>query len=117
VLKVMCYSFLCQLLKALFFSWYIRGITILCVLVFVLASHICILGYLLRHLPSKASLLVLLFLFLKFLPLYFLPLLGLFKAFGLLPFMVLIMLQFGFLLPALVFAFLTPTRFFQHWFS
>ena len=78
MLKVMCYSFLCQLLKALFFSWYIRGITILYVLVFILASHICILNYLLKHLFSKASLLILLFLFLKMLPLYFLSLLGLF---------------------------------------
>src|SRR6266568_2309893 len=49
-------------------------------LVFVLASHIHTSGYLLGHLPSKASLLALLSLSLKVLPLYFLPLLGLLKA-------------------------------------
>ena len=52
---------------------------------FVLASYIYILGYLLRPLPNKASLLVLLFLSLKVLLLYFLPLLGIFKAFRYLP--------------------------------
>ena len=59
----------------------------------VLASHIYILGYLLKRLLSKASLLVLLFLFLKVLLLYFLPLLGLFKALKCLPPIVLIMLH------------------------
>ena len=51
----------------------------------VLASHIYILDYLLGHLPSKVSLLILLFLFLRVLLLYFLPLLGLFKALKCLP--------------------------------
>jgi len=54
--------------------------TVLRVLVFVLASYIRTLGYLLGHLPSKASLLALLFLSLRVLPLCFLPLLGLLKA-------------------------------------
>ena len=76
----MYYNSLYQLLKALLFGWYIRGITILRVLVFVLASYIYTLGYLLGRLPSKASLLVLLFLSLGELLLYFLPLLGLLKA-------------------------------------
>ena len=58
----------------------------------VLASYIYILGYLLEHLPSVASLLVLLFLFLRVLLLYFLPLLGLFKALKYLPPIVLTML-------------------------
>ena len=49
-------------------------------LVFVLASYIYTLGYLLEHLPSKASLLTLLSLSLKILLLYFLLLLGLLKA-------------------------------------
>ena len=57
----------------------IRGITILHILVSVLAN------YILRHPLSKASLLVLLFLFLRVLLLYFLPLLGLFKALKYLP--------------------------------
>ena len=69
-----------------------RGITVLRVLVSVLASYIYILGYLLEHQPSKASLLVLLFLFLKVLLLYSLPLLGLFKALRYLPPIVLTML-------------------------
>ena len=59
---------------------------------FVLANYIYILGYLLKHLPSIASLLILLFLFLKVLLLYFLPLLGLFKALKYLPPIVLTML-------------------------
>ena len=46
----------------------------------ILANYIYILGYLLEHLPSRASLLVLLFLFLRVLLLYFLPLLGLLRA-------------------------------------
>ena len=107
MLKVTCYSSLCQLLKALFFGWYVGGMPVLCVLVFALASHICILGYLLGLLPSKASLLDLLFLFLGVLLLCFLPLLGLFGAFGLLPPMALIKLQLRLLLLMLAFAFLT----------
>jgi hypothetical protein len=54
-------------------------------LVFVLASHIRTLGYLLGHLPSKASLLALLSLSLKVLLLYFLLLLGLLRALRYLP--------------------------------
>ena len=46
----------------------------------VLAIYIYILGYLLGYLLSRASLSVLLFLFLRVLLLYFLPLLGLFRA-------------------------------------
>src|SRR6266702_33043 len=82
--------------------------TILHVLVFILASYIHTLGYLLRHLPKKASLLNLLFLSLKILPLCFLPLLGLLKAFRLLFPMALIILQLRLLLPASAFTFLTP---------
>jgi hypothetical protein len=48
--------------------------------VFVFISYIYILGYLLEPLPNKASLLVLLLLSLGVLLLYFLSLLGLFKA-------------------------------------
>ena len=66
--------------------------TVLHVLVFILASYIYTLGYLLGHLPSKASPLVLLFLSLGVLLLYFLPLLGLFKAFKYLPTIVLTIL-------------------------
>ena len=76
--------------------------TILHILVFVLASHIYTLGYLLKHLPSKASFLNLLFLSLKALPLYFLPLLGLFKAFKFSPPTVLTILWLKYLLPATV---------------
>ena len=65
----------------------------------ILASYIYILGYLLEYLPSKASLLVLLFLFLRVLLLYFLPLLGLFRALEYLPPIALIMLRLRFLLP------------------
>ena len=83
---------------------------ILYVLVFVLANHIYTLGYLLRHLPNKASFLILLLLSLKVLPLYFLPLLGLLKAFRLLSPMALTMLRLGLLLPASAFALLTPIR-------
>src|SRR6266702_4581371 len=75
MLKVTCYNSLCQLLEILFLSWYIRGMTVLCVLVIILASHIYTLGYLLGYLPSKASPLVLLFLSLGVLLLCFLPLL------------------------------------------
>ena len=39
MLKVTCYNSLCQLLKALLLGWYVKGMTILHVLVFVLASH------------------------------------------------------------------------------
>src|SRR6266568_1346346 len=84
--------------------------TILYVLVFVLASHIHTSGYLLGHLPSKASLLDLLFLSLKILLLYFLPLLGLLKALGLLSPMALTMLRLGLLLPASAFTPSTPIR-------
>ena len=65
----------------------------------ILASYIYILGYLLEYLPSRASLLVLLFLFLKVLLLYFLPLLGLLRALKYLPPMALTILRLGFLLP------------------
>ena len=61
------------------------GIIVLYILVSVLASYIRILGYLLGYLPSRANILVLLFLFLKVLLLYFLPLLGLFRALKYLP--------------------------------
>jgi hypothetical protein len=70
----------------------VRGITVLRVLVSILANYIYILGYLLGHLPSIANLLVLLFLFLEVLLLYFLPLLGLFRALRYLPPIVLTML-------------------------
>ena len=70
-------------------------------LVFVLASHIRTSGYLLRPLPSKASLLDILFLSLGVLPLCFLPLLDLLGALGLLSPMALTKLQLGLPLPAL----------------
>src|SRR6266702_1696098 len=57
---------------------------ILYVLVFVLASYIYTSGYLLGYLLNKTSLLNLLFLSLKILLLYFLPLLGFLRAFKLL---------------------------------
>src|SRR6266705_4387842 len=82
--------------------------TLLHVLLTVLASHIHTLGYLLGHLPSKASPLVLLLLSLEVLPLCFLPLLGLLGALGTLSPMVLTMLWLWFLLPALASAPLTP---------
>jgi len=85
MLKVVYYSSLYQLLRVLLLSWCVRGITVLYILVSVLASHICILGYLLENLLSRANLLVLLFLFLKVLLLYFLPLLGLLRALRYLP--------------------------------
>src|SRR6266700_2339719 len=110
MLKIACYSSLCQLLEALLLGWYIRGITVLYILVFVLASHICTSGYLLRHLPSKASLSDALFLSLGVLPLCFLPLLGLLGALGLLPPMALTELQLGFPLSALASAPSTPMR-------
>ena len=82
--------------------------TVLYVLAFVLASYIHILSYLLGHLLSGASLLVLLFLSLRVLLLYFLPLLGLFKALKYLFPMAMTMLWLRFLLPNSAFAFLTP---------
>src|SRR6266568_1095140 len=82
--------------------------TVLCVLLTVLASHICTSGYLLGHLPSKASPLVLLLLSLGVLPLCFLPLLGLLRAFRSLSPIALTMLWLGFLLPALASAPSTP---------
>jgi hypothetical protein len=78
---------------------------------FVLASHIYTLGYLLGHLPSKASLLALLSLFLKILPLYFLLLLGLFKALKYLPLIILTMLWLRCFLFTTVFTPLTPIYF------
>ena len=99
----MSYNSLYQLLKVLLFSQYISGITVLYILISVLASYIYILGYLLKHPLSIASLLILLFLFLRVLLLYFLPLLGLFKALKYLPPIVLIILQLRFLLPQLAF--------------
>ena len=77
---------------------------------FVLASHIYILGYLLKRLSSRANLLILLFLFLEVLLLYFLPLLGLFRALKCLPPMALTMLWLGLLLPRLASIPLTPMR-------
>ena len=74
----------------------------------VLASHIYILGYLLGRLPSRANLLILLFLFLGVLLLYFLPLLGLLRALRYLPPIVLTILQLRFLLPKLASIPLTP---------
>ncbi len=74
----------------------------------ILASYIYILGYLLGYLPSKASLLVLLFLSLRVLLLYFLPLLGLLRAFRYLPPIVLTILRLRFLLPKLASIPLTP---------
>ena len=85
MLRVMCYSSLYQLLKALLFSWYIGGMPRQHALVFILASYIYTLGYLLGHLPSEASLLDLLSLSLGVLLLCFLPLLGLLGALGFLP--------------------------------
>ena len=67
---------------------------------FVLASYICTLGYLLGYLLSEASLLDLLSLSLGVLPLCFLPLLGLLEALRFLPSMVLTMLWLGHLLSA-----------------
>jgi len=85
MLRVVYYSFLCQLLRALLLGQCVRGIIVLRVLVSILASYIRTLGYLLEHLPSKANLLVLLFLSLRVLLLYFLPLLGPLGALGYLP--------------------------------
>jgi len=96
MLRVVYYSFLCQLLRVLLLGWCVRGIIVLYVLVSVLASYICTLGYLLGHLPSEANLLVLLFLFLRVLLLYFLPLLGPLGALRYLPPIVLPMLRLRF---------------------
>jgi len=96
MLRAVYYSFLCQLLRVLLLSQCVRGITVLRVLVSVLASYICTLGYLLEYLPSKANLLVLLFLSLRVLLLYFLPLLGPFRALRYLPPIVLPMLRLKF---------------------
>ena len=82
-------------------------------LVSILASHIYTLGYLLGHLPGKANLLVLLFLSLKILLLYFLPLLGPFGALRYLPPIVLTILWLRFLLPRLAFIPLTPIYLFS----
>jgi len=76
----------------------------------VLTSYIRILGYLLGRLPSRASLLILLLLFLEVLPLYFLPLLGLLRALKCLPPIALTMLWLGLLLPKSASAPLTPIR-------
>jgi hypothetical protein len=76
----------------------------------VLAIYIYILGYLLGHLPNRANLLVLLFLFLKVLLLYFLPLLGLLRALRYLPPIVLTILQLRYLFPKLASIPLTPIR-------
>jgi len=108
VLRVVYYSFLCQLLRVLLLGWCVRGITVLRVLVSVLASHIRTLGYPLGHLPSKANLLVLLFLFLRVLLLYFPPLLGPLGALRYLPPIALPMLWLGFPLPKSTSVPLTP---------
>ena len=108
MLRVVFYSSLYQLLKVLFFSQCVRGILVLYILVSVLANYIYILGYLLKYLPNKASLLVLLFLFLRVLLLYFLFLLGFFRALKCLPPTALIMLQLKFLLFQLASILLTP---------
>ena len=63
-----------------------------------------------EHLPSRANLLVLLFLFLKVLPLYFPPLLGLLGALRYLPPIVLTILRLRFLLPKTASIPLTPIR-------
>ena len=74
----------------------------------VLANYIYILGYLLGHPPSRANLLVLLFLFLRVLLLYFLPLLGLLRALEYLPPIALTILRLRFLLPKSASIPLTP---------
>src|SRR6266702_1271729 len=99
MLKVVYYNFLCQLLRTLLLNQCIRGITVLHVLVSVLANHIHTSVYPLRHPPNKANLLVLLFLSLKILPLYFLPLLGPLKSLRYLPPIALTMLWLRILLP------------------
>jgi len=108
MLRAVYYSSLCQLLRALLLSLCVGGIIVLRILVSVLASYIRILGYLLGYLPSRANLLVLLFLFLEVLLLYFLPLLGLLGALRYLPPIALTMLQPRFLLPKIASMPLTP---------
>jgi len=108
MLRVVYYSFLCQLLRVLLLGWCVRGITVLYILVSVLASYIRTLGYLLGHLPSEANLLVLLFLSLRVLPLYFLPLLGPLGALRYLPPIALPILWLGFPLPKSTSIPLTP---------
>src|SRR6266550_2285022 len=103
MLRVVCYSSLCQLLRALLFSWCVGGIIVLYVLVSALASYIYILGYLLGYLPSRANLLVLLSLFLGVLLLYFLPLLGLLRALKYLPPIALTILRLTFLFFTIIF--------------
>jgi hypothetical protein len=76
----------------------------------VLASYIRTLGYLLGYLPSKANLLVLLLLSLGVLLLYFLPLLGPFRALRYLPPIALTILRLRFLLPKSASIYLTPIR-------
>ena len=75
---------------------------------FILASYIYTLGYLLGYLPSKASLLNLLSLFLEVLLLCFLPLLGLFRALWFLPPTALTMLWLKHLLSIIAFIPLSP---------
>jgi len=108
MLRVVYYSFLYQLLRVLLLSRCVRGIIVLYVLVSVLASYIRTLGYLLGHLPSKANLLVLLFLSLRVLLLYFPPLLGPLRALRYLPPIVLPMLWLRFPLPKFASVPLTP---------
>jgi len=110
MLRAVYYSFLCQLLRVLLLGRCVRGITVLRVLVSVLASYIRTLGYLLGHLPSKANLLVLLFLSLRVLPLYFLPLLGPLGALRYLPPIALPMLWLRFPLLKSTSIPLTPIR-------
>jgi len=108
MLRVVYYSFLCQLLRVLLLGRCVRGIIVLRILVSVLASYIYTLGYLLGYPPSKANLLVLLFLSLKVLLLYFLPLLGPLRALRYLPPIVLPMLWLRFPLPKSTSIPLTP---------
>jgi len=108
MLRAVYYSFLCQLLRALLLGRCVRGIIVLCVLVSILASYIYTLGYLLGYPPSEANLLVLLFLSLRVLLLYFLPLLGPLRALRYLPPIVLLILRLGFPLPKSTSIHLTP---------
>jgi len=74
----------------------------------ILASYIRTLGYLLGHPPSEANLLVLLFLSLRVLLLYFLPLLGPLRALRYLPPIALPILWLRFPLPKSTSIPLTP---------
>jgi len=76
----------------------------------ILASYIRTLGYLLGHPPSKANLLVLLFLSLRVLLLYFPPLLGPLGALRYLPPIALPILWLRFPLPKSTSVPLTPIR-------